>query len=85
MNIRQIRKHELIGNTIKIIDAKNKSLIGIKGIIVDETKNTIRILCNNREKTLLKEQIIFTMTINSKTVKINGETLIARPEERIKK
>ena len=34
-------KKELIGETIEIIGSKNKTLIGVKGKIVEETKNTI--------------------------------------------
>jgi ribonuclease P protein subunit POP4 len=41
MNIKDIVKIELIGLNVKIIDAKNKSLIGITGKIIDETKNLL--------------------------------------------
>ena len=40
MNIKDIAKHELIGLTIEIIDSKNKDNIGIKGVVINETKNT---------------------------------------------
>lgn len=85
MNMKDIRRHELIGLLIEVIDAENSALIGIKGTIIDETKNTIKILQDGKEKTLLKEQITFKTKINNKLIKINGKILVAKPEERIKK
>ena len=34
---------EFIGEKIKIISASNKSLIGMEGKIIDETKNTFKV------------------------------------------
>ena len=42
--------HELIGLKIKIKDSKNKSLIGKKGTIIDETKSTFLIEEKNDRK-----------------------------------
>ncbi len=70
-----IRK-EFIGKKAEVVDAKNKSNIGIKGKIKNETKNTIRI----NDKTLLKKNI----TIKIDNVLINCEKMAKRPEERIK-
>ena len=39
---------DLIGATIEVVHANNKTLIGKKGKVVDETKNTITI--NTKEK-----------------------------------
>ena len=51
---------ELIGEKITITESKNKGLSGINGKVIDETKNTIRILDEkNREKTIIKNQVKF--------------------------
>lgn len=78
---------EFIGKTIKVVRAKNKSLEGIEGIIVDETKNTFKILKKKKskkneqeEKTVLKKGTV--LIINNQT--INGNEISKRPEERIK-
>ncbi|MBS3155422.1 ribonuclease P protein subunit, partial [Candidatus Woesearchaeota archaeon] len=42
--------YELIGQYITITESKNKSLIRIKGKIVDETRNTLTIKTSNGEK-----------------------------------
>ncbi len=73
-------KGELIGSDIEIIGSKNKTLMGIKGKIIDETKNTLTIK-NITIKKVLKSHITFK--INGKT--IEGKNIKKRPEDRIKK
>ena len=77
-------KKELIGLPIEVLEAKNKSLIGIKGTIVDETKNTIKIK-NHTIKKIIKDQVVLKIKFHKKTIKIDGKLLQKRPEERIKK
>jgi ribonuclease P protein subunit POP4 len=72
---------EFIGAKIKVLRSGNKSLERLEGKIIDETRNTIRIMDNqNQEKTLLKKGTVFL--INGK--KIQGDEIMRRPEERIK-
>jgi ribonuclease P protein subunit POP4 len=72
---------EFIGTKIKIIDATNKSLVGLEGSILDETKNSFKIRNNNQEeKTLLKKGAVFLID----NILIKGDEIIKRPEERIK-
>jgi ribonuclease P protein subunit POP4 len=71
-------KKELIGETIEIIGSKNKTLIGVKGKIVEETKNTITL---DNEKKILKSHIV--LKIGDEVV--DGKTIKKRPEDRIKK
>ncbi|MBI5880859.1 ribonuclease P protein subunit [archaeon] len=70
----------LIGETAEITEAKNKTLVGVKGRIIDETKSTITIQDGKKTKKIIKEQI--KITINGKTT--DGKNLIGRPETRIK-
>jgi len=72
----------LIGKTIKVVLSKNKTLEGVEGKVIDETKNTIKIVdSKNREKTLVKGQITFML--GSKVVE--GKKIAKRIEERIKR
>ena len=66
----------LIGKHAEITASPNKQLIGIKGIIEDETKNTITI----NGKQLPKKEI--TITINNEAIK--GTTINKTTTERIK-
>ena len=74
-------KEELIGKNITIVESANKSLIGIKGIVVDETKNTLSIETNGEIKKIVKDQCVFD--IEGKI--INGKDITKSPEERIKR
>jgi len=47
----------LIGSAVKVIDAKNKSLKGIEGKVIDETKNLLIIETRKGIKKLIKDQI----------------------------
>lgn len=85
MNINDYLKFELIGLEVEVIDAKNKSLIGIKGKIVDETKNTFVIETNGKERNLLKDQVTLIIDFKKEKIKVEGKLFLGRPEERIKK
>ena len=74
--------HELIGETIEVIDSPNPVLQGLKGEVVDETKSTLRVKCNGKTRLLLKGSISFR--IIGSNLLINGRDIIRRPEERVK-
>ncbi len=77
-----IYPHELIGEKIKIIEAKNRSNLGINGTIIDETKFTLKIECGDKIKVLFKRGIVFVIELNG--VKIDGKEIVKRSEDRIK-
>jgi ribonuclease P protein subunit POP4 len=73
----------LIGKTVSIVESSNKSLVGIEGRVVDETKNTIKIMDKkNQEKTLIKSQVIKLKVDN---IVVDAKKITKRIEERIKK
>ena len=78
--------HEFIGLKVHATSKKNKSL-DLKGIIIDETKNTIKIEgLDNTEKMIPKQGTLFVFEIpNGEKVEIDGNILSIRPEDRIKK
>jgi ribonuclease P protein subunit POP4 len=80
INVKDFLRRELIGSTIKITNSKNKSLVGVKGKIIDETRNTLIIEENKKTKKIPKNQV----TIEIKKTKIDGKLLVGRPEERLK-
>ncbi|MBT6044950.1 ribonuclease P protein subunit, partial [Candidatus Woesearchaeota archaeon] len=82
---RDIPRLELIGKELEVIDADNPTLIGIKGKVIDETKNMLIIETNNETKKLVKKQVTIKTKIEGKTITIEGEVLQGRPEERLKK
>lgn len=82
MNIKEIVKYEFIGSKVEVIDSQNESLIGLKGKIVDETKNMFTL---EDGKKLIKSQSTFKMKIKNQTITIKGDILVGRPEDRLKK
>ncbi len=71
----------LIGVEVMIIQARNKTLEGLKGVVTDETKNTITI----QERKILKKGVKLKINTPQGEVIIDGDDLIGRPEERLKK
>jgi len=73
-----------IGKEAEIVISNNKQLIGLKGKIVDETKNSFKLLVDRRTfkefKIILKKGNAFK--IGSKM--FDGNTISKRFEERIK-
>jgi ribonuclease P protein subunit POP4 len=74
--------HELIGLECTVVRATNPFLIGIKGKIIDETKNMI-VIKNGKEKKIPKKEVVLKFMLDE-PVEIEGKILIGRPEERVK-
>lgn len=83
MTRKEIFPHELIGEEIEVVDSKNKSNLGIKGKIIDETKETITVVQDNSKKVVLMKQIITFKLVKSGKI-ISGEIIAKRPEDRLK-
>jgi ribonuclease P protein subunit POP4 len=78
--------HEFIGLNVHAVSKNNKSL-NLKGTIIDETKNTIKIEgMDKTEKVIPKNGTVFVFEIpNGEKVEVDGNILSIRPEDRIKK
>lgn len=79
--------HEMIGMDIEVSNSYDKNKIGIKGKIVDETKNLfiVESEVNGKfiEKKLPKKEVWIRFDIDGKQ-EVKGEKLIAKPEDRTK-
>lgn len=73
--------HELVGRSVEVVAAANRALLGLAGKIVDETKSTLKLQQGSRVRTLLKNAV--TLKLSSGQL-VQGSSLLARPEERIK-
>ena len=76
MRQRDIPGQELIGLEAEVVNATNKQLKGIKGIIVDETKNTLVLEQDSKTKVVLKEQVVLKIKIDGHVVRIDGKMLL---------
>jgi ribonuclease P protein subunit POP4 len=75
-----------IGLEAEIIRCSQRSLVGKKGIIVDETKNLIVVESGGRQVKIPKVSSQFRVTTESgEKADIDGKKIAFRPHERPKK
>ncbi len=87
--------HELIGLEVEVVDSTNPYQIGIKGKVIDETRNILKIdVDGGHVRMVSKSHTDFIFTIpagngrrylpDAKTrVKVKGTLLLSQPENRI--
>ncbi len=74
----------LIGLQTRIVSSSSKELIGIEGKVIDETKNTIIVERDSKIRRIMKKGNSFEVSIQGKKVKIEGDKIMFRPEEKAK-
>lgn len=79
MHMKDLLREEFIGLNIKVTNT------GIKGKIIDETKNSFIIETNGKRRRVLKKNNIIEFNFNNEKIMVNGNKLLARSEDRIKK
>jgi len=84
---RNILNHELIGLRVKVVKSTHAGYIGIEGLVVDETMNTIKIMNDEGEiKVVPKRCCTFRFKLPSSViVEVEGGYLVGRPEDRVKR
>lgn len=75
-------KAELIGLDVEVLSAP---FSGISGRVVDETKNTFTIESAGTERMVPKPGNEFRFTYRGKQIEIEGNKILHRPEDRMKK
>lgn len=81
-----ILRQDLIGLKAKVVRSPNMDCMNVDGRVIDETRNTVKILHGNKAKTIVKHTAVFHFTAeNGPILEVDGKALIGRPEDRIKK
>jgi len=82
-----IFRHEFVGLHVEVVASSHEGYKGLKGRVVDETKNTIKFEdVQGNEKIIPKKVAVFEFTLpNGVKVEVNGKVIAMRPENRIKK
>jgi len=77
----------LIGLIMEVEESSNRDMEGLRGRIVDETRNTFVIETEQgEEKRIPKSGNMFIFVLEDGTrARIRGDKLLARPEDRIKR
>ncbi len=72
---------EFCGKTVSIPFCKSKSFVGVRGIIIKESRNTFLILTKKKKILVPKNYCIFSFSEGL----VSGSILIMDPEDRVKK
>jgi ribonuclease P protein subunit POP4 len=75
----------LIGKKIKIAESRDKTLLGVSGQIVDETRNTLVVQTATSRKKIPKSIVTIQLDAADKSFRLQGSDLIGTPQERIYK
>lgn len=78
--------HTFIGLDAEVVQSTSRVLKGIKGKVIDETKNMLIIETDKGEKKIQKVSCVFRFKLESgESVEVEGKKICFRPEERAKK
>ena len=80
-----ILAHEWIGLEVEVVESPNPSEVGIKGVVVDETMNTLKIRTEKGLKIVAKRGRTFRVRFAGRVLRVKGDLIAFRPEDRIKK
>lgn len=84
-NNRNIVLHELIGLDAEVIGSRDNSQIGIKGRVIDESKNFLYLRHGSKIKRVVKNISTFRFTRGGDSFVVNGEEISFRSYERTEK
>lgn len=70
-----------LSRQIEVIESSDPTLVGVSGMVVEETRRTLRVRTMSGEVTLAKD--VITFTIDPEQLAIDGSTVKQRPADRI--
>ncbi len=78
--------HEFVGLKISVTSSPDPTIIGLSGIVRDETRNMLTIQVQDRFLRIPKDGSKFTFTLpTGDGVVLDGSSIRFRPEDRIKR
>ena len=83
ISLENIASHELIGQNTEIVRSSNQLMVGLNGVIVDETRNMFTVKINNITKKIPKAINSWKFVINGQEKIIDGTKITKRPFDRI--
>ena len=85
-NNEDIARGALIRLDVEIMSSSDPTLTGMRGMVVDETKNTITVRTINGDKMVPKDVAVFRFSPpKGQSVTLEGRSLALRPEDRLGK
>lgn len=84
INRKNLLAHELIGLNCEVKKSTDENKIGLKGKVLDETKNVLVVETRKGARKLPKKEVTFVFKLGKEKIEVDGKKLVARPEERLK-
>ena len=84
-NNRNIVLHELIGLDAEVVASSDADQVGIRGKVVDETKETIVLQTSAGRKRIFKRISTFKFIADKNIFTVEGSEICFRPHERTSK
>ncbi len=84
-NNKNIVLHELIGLDAEVIKCRDRSQVGIKGRVINETKNLLYLKHDSKINKVVKKISAFRFTSGNDSFLVNGEEINFRAYERTEK
>ena len=78
-------RHALVGREINIVAAANKSLIGMQGTVLLDTRNMLAIKTGKGKKRIQKKDVTLMIRMEKQDITVAGKELLGRVDERMKK
>ena len=85
MSSTDIRRRELIGLEAEVVESTCDQYLGIRGRVVDESRNTLTIQQDGKDKMVPKDCCRFKFYEGAEAHIVSGKDIKFRPEDRIKK
>ncbi len=83
--LKNLEAHELIGLECKVMDSTNELQVGIRGKVMDETKNMLVVNTPKGKKMIQKKGAKFMFKLGESSKLIVGDKINYRSYERTKK
>ena len=81
-----IIRYEFIGAQALVAQSLNKDYVGVGGLVVGETKNTLQLQNGGKTRSVIKDAASFDFTFSDgSVVEVDGKLLVGRSEDRLKK
>jgi ribonuclease P protein subunit POP4 len=78
--------HTFIALAVEVVKSADRKLAGVRGRVVDETKNTLTLETGKKEMKVQKVSSVFRFTLeDGGKMDVEGKSIAFRPEERAKK
>jgi ribonuclease P protein subunit POP4 len=81
-----VAQMEFVGLKARVVKSRQLNYKNISGTVIDETRNTLIIRHKNEDKVIVKNVSVFHFNfLDGTIIEIDGNVIIGRPEDRLKK